>query len=52
MKVRVILPIWGNYKKGDELELPESTAIACEKVKAVEIVGQEKQQKTKKVKCI
>lgn len=29
MKVVVIVPKWGTYKEGDEIDMPESTARAC-----------------------
>ena len=37
VKVEVILNKWGNYKKGDTLELNESTAKGCIANKAVKI---------------
>ena len=37
VKVEVILEKWGNYKKGDTLELNESTAKGCIANKAVKL---------------
>ena len=38
VKLEVILNKWGNYKKGDTLELHESTAKGCIANKAVKVV--------------
>lgn len=38
MKVKVIVPKWGVYKEGDELEMQESTAKAIAKNGKVEIL--------------
>ena len=37
IKVEVILEKWGSYKKGDTLELNESTAKGCIANKAVKL---------------
>lgn len=45
MKVEVIVAKWGSYKSGDQLDLPDSTAIACIKksvVKSLEDGSEEK----------
>lgn len=38
MDVRVIKKVFGNYKTGDIIPMPESTALACIKSGVVEAV--------------
>ena len=42
MKVRVKVSVFGNYKKGDEIEMHDSTAKACIKHGKVEDVNTKK----------
>jgi len=50
MKVRVVSAVWGNYVKGDVIDMQESTAIACIKHKVVEDAEKEpKKEKEPKV---
>lgn len=49
MKVKVIVPIFGTYKQGDEIEMHESTAKAIAKNGKVELLdGEDKEAKPKK----
>lgn len=49
MKVKVIVPKFGSYKQGDELEMHESTAKAIAKNGKVELLdGGEEAPKPKK----
>ena len=41
-KVEVILEKWGRYKKGDTIEMPESTAKGCIKSGAVKAFSKAK----------
>lgn len=45
MKVRVLKEKWGNYSEGQEIDLPESTALACIKSGAVEDAAEATEQK-------
>lgn len=40
MKVKVIVPKWGKYSQGDELEMEESTAKAIAKHGLIELPGE------------
>jgi hypothetical protein len=42
VQVQVTRAKWGRYKKGDVLTMHVTTAKACEKKKAVELVGEVK----------
>lgn len=47
VEVEVIIEKFGNYKKGDKLNMHETTANGCVKNKAVKLVS-EKETKTSK----
>ena len=48
MKVKVIVPKFGTYKAGDEIEMHESTARAVAKHGKVELPEAEKPKEKKK----
>lgn len=50
MKVKVIVPKWGTYVEGDEIEMHESTAKAVAKGGKVEIVDGDSEPVKKKKK--
>jgi len=50
MKVKVIVPIFGSYKEGDEIEMHESTAKAVAKHGKVELLDGSEEDAPKKAK--
>jgi hypothetical protein len=45
VKVEVLIPLFGKYKKGDVIEMEKSTALACQKNKAVKLVETKSKEK-------